>query len=104
MPCWTIRSSRHGCTCPPISTSSVPPSQFTRALYDCPEVPVGPAGVPCRVVVATHPAGQTKSRVGVTRDGLVHELFFTMLPQEAFSACDIVELYLHRGALRAHSG
>ena len=83
---------------PPDQHQQRPESQFTRALYDCPEVPVGPAGVPCRVVVATHPAGQTKSRVGVTRDGLVHELFFTMLPQEAFTACDIVELYLHRGA------
>ena len=52
----------------------------------------------CRVVVATHPAGKTKSRVGLTRQGMVYELFFTNLPQQSFTACDVVELYLHRGA------
>jgi hypothetical protein len=36
--------------------------------------------------------------VGVTRAGVVYELFFTILPQQAFTACDVVELYLHRGA------
>src|SRR4029434_4484668 len=55
-------------------------------------------GVPCRVVVATHPAGKKKSPVGVTRSGVVYELFFTNLPQQAFTASDVVELYLHRGA------
>jgi len=50
------------------------------------------------VVVATHPAGKKKSPVGVTRAGVVYELFFTNLPQHAFTACDVVELYLHRGA------
>jgi hypothetical protein len=49
-------------------------------------------------VVATHPAGKKKSPVGVTRAGVVYELFFTNLPHHAFSACDVVELYLHRGA------
>ena len=61
-------------------------------------VPVGPEGVLCRVVVATHPAGNKKSPVGVTRAGVVYELFFTNLPQQAFTASDVVELYLHRGA------
>jgi hypothetical protein len=75
-----------------------PESQTTRTLYDCPEVLVGPEGVSCRVVVAIHPVGKTKSRVGVTRDGWVYELFFTSLPQQSFTAVDIVELYLHRGA------
>ncbi len=75
-----------------------PESQITRSLYDCPEVPVGPEGVPCRVVVATHQAGNKKSPVGVTRSGIVYELFFTTLPQRAFTASDVVELYLHRGA------
>ena len=51
-----------------------------------------------RLVVATHPAGTKKSRVGVTRDGVVYELFLTNLPQEAFTVSDVVELYLHRGA------
>jgi hypothetical protein len=69
-----------------------------RSLYDCAEVPVGPEGVPCRVVVATHPAAKKKSPVGVMRAGVVYELFFTNLPQQAFTASDVVELYLHRGA------
>jgi hypothetical protein len=69
-----------------------------RSLYDCPQVPVGPEGVPCRVVVATHPATKKKSPVGVTRAGVVYELFFTNLPQQAFTASDVVVLYLHRGA------
>jgi hypothetical protein len=50
------------------------------------------------VVVATHPVGKTKSRVGVERDGIVYELFWTSLPQGAFTAADVVALYLHRGA------
>ncbi len=50
------------------------------------------------VVVATHPADARKSRVGLTRAGLVYELFFTRLPQSAFTAADVVALYLHRGA------
>jgi hypothetical protein len=69
-----------------------------RSLYDCPDIPVGPEAVLCRVVVATHPAGKKKSPVGLTRDGVVYELFFTTLPQQGSTACDVVELYLHRGA------
>jgi hypothetical protein len=71
---------------------------MARSLYDCPEILVGPDGVPCRVIVATHPAGTKKSPIGVTRAGVVYELFFTNLPQQAFTARDVVELYLHRGA------
>jgi hypothetical protein len=48
--------------------------------------------------VATHLAGATKSRIGVTRSGVVYELFLTNLPQSAFTAADVVALYLHRGA------
>ena len=36
--------------------------------------------------------------MGVTRAGVVYELFFTNVPQQAFTAADVVELYLHRGA------
>src|SRR5947209_12111906 len=71
---------------------------MVRALYDCPDVPVGPDGVQCRVVVATHPASKKQSPVGVTHSGVVYELFLTRLPQQAFTASDVVELYLHRGA------
>jgi len=64
---------------PPDQFQSRPESQLVRSLYDCPEVPVGPAGVLCRVVVATHPADTKKSPVGLTRAGVVYELFFTTL-------------------------
>ncbi len=73
-------------------------SSLVRQLYDCPDVAVGPEGVRCRVVVATHPVAQKKSRVGHTRKGIVYELFFTHLPQDAFTASAVVALYLHRGA------
>ena len=73
-------------------------SGLVRQLYDCPDVAVGPEGVRCRVVVATHPATEKKSRIGRTRKGVVYELFFTHLPQDAFTASDVVALYLHRGA------
>ncbi len=82
---------------PPDQLQQRPESQMVRSLYDCPQLPVGPEGVPCRVIVASHPAGKKKSPVGVTRAGIVYELFFTNLPQQAFTACDVVELYLHRG-------
>jgi len=83
---------------PPDQVQKRPESQMGRNLYDCPEVLVGAEGIPCRVVVATHPAGKKKSPVGVTRAGEVYELFFSNLPQQAFTAADVVELYLHRGA------
>src|SRR5436190_3994890 len=83
---------------PPDQSQQRPESQVVRSLYDCPEVPVGSEAVPCRVVIATHPASNKKSPVGVTRAGVVYELFFTNLPQQAFTTSDVVELYLHRGA------
>jgi len=58
----------------------------------------GKTGCRCRVVVATHPATEKKSRIGRTREGVVYELFFTHLPQDGFTASDVVALYLHRGA------
>src|SRR5437660_170162 len=73
-------------------------SDLVRQLYDCPNVPVGSEGLCCRVVVATHPETSKKSRIGHTRKGVVYELFFTQLPQDTFTACDVVALYLHRGA------
>jgi len=83
---------------PPDQSQQRPESQMARSLYDGPQIPVGPEGKLCRVVVATHPAGKKKSPVGVTRAGIVYELFFTNLPQQAFTAVDVVELYLHRGS------
>ena len=75
-----------------------PESELVRTLYDCPDVPVGSTGQRCRVIVATHPTGKTKSRVGVERGGIAYSLFLTKLPQQAFTASDVVALYLHRGA------
>jgi hypothetical protein len=86
---------------PPDQFQQRPESQMVRSLYDCPEIPVGSEGSPCRVVVATHPAGKKKSPVGVTRAGIVYELFFTNLPQQGFTSRDVVELYLHRGAFES---
>jgi hypothetical protein len=83
---------------PPDQQFSRPESGLVRQLYDCPDVPVGKTGCCCRVVVATHPATEKRSRIGYTRKGVVYELFFTDLPQEAFTASDVVTLYLHRGA------
>jgi len=64
---------------PPDQIQQRPESQMIRSLYDCPEVPVGSEGVLRRVVVATHPEGLKKIPVGVTRAGVVYELFFTTL-------------------------
>jgi hypothetical protein len=73
-------------------------SGICRALYDCPDQLLSKTGKLVRIIVATHPAGAVKSRVGVTRSGVVYELFLTDLPQSAFTAADVVALYLHRGA------
>jgi len=83
---------------PPDQHLTHPESGMVRALYDCPDLPLGPEGMRYRLVVATHPAGASKSRIGVTRSGVVYELFLTPLPQSAFTASDVVALYLHRGA------
>jgi hypothetical protein len=83
---------------PPDQFQQRPESQMVRSLSDCPDIPVGPDQTRCRVIVATHPAGKKKSPIGVTRAGVVYELFFTNVPQQAFTACDVVELYVHRGA------
>jgi hypothetical protein len=49
-------------------------SGICRTLYDCPDQPLGKTGKLVRLIVATHPAGTTRSRVGVTRAGVVYEL------------------------------
>lgn len=77
---------------------TLPESSLVRTLYDCPDVPVGENGQHYRLVVATHPKGSTRQRIGVERNGLIYELFVTRLPQEALTASDVVALYLHRGS------
>jgi hypothetical protein len=75
-----------------------------RALFDCPDIPLTPMGPCIRVIVATHPATGTTAPIGSTQDGVVYELFFTILPQAAFTPADIVDLYLHRGAFETVLG
>ena len=36
--------------------------------------------------------------VGTQRDGMVYELFMSTLPSPAFTASDVLDLYLHRGS------
>ncbi len=59
---------------PPDQHLTHPESGVVRALSDCPGLTLDPTLSPCRVVIATHPAQETKSRVGVTRAGVVYEL------------------------------
>lgn len=82
---------------PPDGQLTHPETGICRTLYDCPAVALKETGVGCRVIVATHPESSRPSPVGVTRDGLVYELFFTSLPQLAFRSEDVLQLYLHRG-------
>jgi hypothetical protein len=56
---------------------TLPESPLVRMLYDCPDVPVGTDGQAYRLVMATHPKGPKKQRIGVERDGLIYELFLT---------------------------
>jgi hypothetical protein len=67
-------------------------------LFDVPDLIVTATGERSRVIVATHAASSTSTSVGVVREGVVYELFFTALPPVAFTAADVVDLYLGRGA------
>jgi hypothetical protein len=83
---------------PPTQQTTNPETGTARLLFDCPDVPLTPTGPGSRVIIATHPASATPSPIGVTREGVVYELFFTALPQGAFTPADVLDLYLHRGA------
>jgi hypothetical protein len=106
--CWVMRGKDYQLlnlpqvkvrlTLPPDEEFTHPESGISRALFDCGPLPVTAQGHPCRVIVTTHPTRTTASPVGVTRDGIVSELFFTALPAEGFTAADVVKLYLHRGS------
>jgi hypothetical protein len=83
---------------PPDEVSTHPETGTCRALFDCGFIPLTGTALTMRVIAATHPATKASAPIGVTRDGVVHELFFTALPQMAFTPADVVGLYLHRGA------
>jgi hypothetical protein len=88
----------------PDEVSTHPETGTCRALFDCPAIPLPGTGLTMRVIVATHQASGTSAPVGVTRDGVVYELFFTALPSSAFTPEDVVNLYLHRGAFETVLG
>ena len=75
-----------------------PESGMTRTLYDCKSIPLTPAGPQVRLVIATHGATSSSPAIGVERDGTVYELFVSTLPSPAFTASDVLDLYLHRGS------
>ena len=86
---------------PPDQHLSSAESGICRALYDCPDQRLDESGPLVRILVATHPAPAKKKKkrqVGLIRNGVVYELFLTKLPPSAFTASDVVSLYLHRGA------
>jgi hypothetical protein len=82
----------------PDQISTHPESGMTRALYDCPAVPLTPAGPEVRLVVATHPATESAPTVGAERDATIYELFVSTLPTPAFTPSEVLDLYLHRGS------
>ncbi|EFH85053.1 hypothetical protein Krac_6198 [Ktedonobacter racemifer DSM 44963] len=83
---------------PPDQQTIHPETGTSRALFDCPDVLLTPAGPRTRAIVATHPAAEAEAKVGTTRGEVVYEVFYTALPGEAFTPADVVDLYLHRGA------
>src|SRR5260370_11399960 len=66
---------------PPDQYLTQPESGMARALYDVPDVPLGPERVRCRLVVVTQPASATKSPNGRTRSCVRYELILTHLAQ-----------------------
>jgi hypothetical protein len=86
---------------PPNGQITHPETGTCRSLYDCPCIPLTATGGCSRVIVATQPACAIPSPVGTTRDGVVYEVFFTSLPQGAFTSADVVQLYLHRGGFES---
>jgi hypothetical protein len=78
---------------PPDEVFTHPETGTCRTLFDCPAIPLPGTALTMRVIVATHPATGAAAPIGVTRDGVVYELFFTALPLLAFTPADVVALY-----------
>lgn len=80
-------------------------SPVTRELFDVPQVAWrnadGRVVLQARVLITRSPLppGMTKPAVGHLHEGFAYEVFVTDLPAEAFSAAEIVSLYLGRGLL-----
>jgi hypothetical protein len=86
---------------PPDQQTTHPETGIQRALFDFPALFLTPTGQTSRVIGATHPATATPSPIGVTRDGIVYELFFTGLPPQGFTPTDVLACYFQRGAFEA---
>jgi len=96
---WVIRSKDYGLldlpevkvrlALPADEQFTHPESGLSRDLFDCGQLPVTAQGHRSRLIVATHQA--STSPVGVTRDGMVYELFFTALPALGFTAGDVLK-------------
>jgi hypothetical protein len=82
----------------PNHVSTHPESGLTRLLYDCASVPLTPTGPEVRLLIATHVGTSSDPAVGIERGGIVYELFVSTLPSPAFTASDVLDLYLHRGS------
>ena len=82
----------------PVQTCQHPESGAMRALFDCESVALGPTGPRVRLIVARHPATSSAPSVGVQREEMVYELFVSTLSSPAFTAKDVLDLYLHRGS------
>jgi hypothetical protein len=83
---------------PPVEICTHAESGAARALYDCPDIPLTAGGPRVRLIVASHPATSTRTSIGKKRDGMVYELFVTRMATPAFSANDVLDLYMHRGS------
>ena len=81
----------------PDQVSTHPESGMQRSLYDCASVSLMPSGPAVRLVIATHAGTSSDPAIGIERDGVVYELFVSTLPVSAFTASDVLDLYLHRG-------
>lgn len=82
----------------PDHVSTHPESGMQRSLYDCASVSLTSTGTEVRLLIATHPGTSSDPAVGTERDGVVYELFVSTLPSPAFTASDVLDLYLHRGS------
>ena len=84
---------------PPNEIVTHPESGACRTLFDCPDILLTSTGPRVRLIVATHPATSPKKpSIGVVRAEMVYELFVTTAPSPAFTAADVLALYLHRGS------
>ena len=90
--------SRRVCTCPQISSSLARKVSWCAASTTALMCLWGQTG--SAAVSSWQPIRPPRRRAASAShaQGVVYELFFTKLPQEAFTASDVVALYLHRGA------